>query len=206
MTPELINFIVWFLEECSKICKTVILIGNHDFLENNLNRVDAISPILDSLNNQKIIYYTDKGQYRDENIDWVIYSLKSGNTPPIIENSDRIKIGLFHGPVDGLKTDLGYEFNNIFDKNKFNGCDLVLCGDIHKRQVFDIPGNKKAYMVGSMIQQNYGESIKNHGYGIYDVNKDNYTFIDLENPRPYIKFRIESIDDIKDGNEKVINL
>ena len=42
MTPELINMVTWLLNECSKISKTILLIGNHDFLENNLNRVDAV--------------------------------------------------------------------------------------------------------------------------------------------------------------------
>ena len=51
MTPELINFVAWTLTECSKIAKTIVIIGNHDFLENNLQRVDALSPIVDSLNN-----------------------------------------------------------------------------------------------------------------------------------------------------------
>lgn len=205
MTPELIKMVTWLLGECSKISNTILLIGNHDFLENNLNRIDAISPILESLNNDKITYYMDSGVYKDENIDWVIYSLKTGNTPPNIPKSDNLKIGLFHGPVDGLSTDLGYKFDNIFSSNKFNGCDLVLCGDIHKRQVFNIPNNKKAYMVGSTIQQNFGENIRNHGFGVYDVKKDKYTFVDLKNPRPYIKFKINSIQDIENGNEKVTN-
>ena len=36
MTPELIEFVAWTLSECSKIAKTVIIIGNHDFLEKNI--------------------------------------------------------------------------------------------------------------------------------------------------------------------------
>ena len=91
MTPELINMVTWLLNECSKISKTILLIGNHDFLENNLNRVDAISPILDTLKNDSIIYYTESGVYEDENIDWVIFSLKSGNTPPKIKNNENIE-------------------------------------------------------------------------------------------------------------------
>ena len=205
MTPELINMVTWLLNECSKLSKTILLIGNHDFLENNLNRVDAISPILDTLKNDSIIYYTESGEYEDENIDWVIYSLKSGNTPPNIKSNSKLKIGLFHGPVDGLTTDLGYKFDNIFNKNKFEGCDLVLCGDIHKRQVFSIPNRKKAYMVGSTIQQNFGETIRNHGFGVYDIKKEKYEFIDLKNPRPYIKFKINSIEDLENGDEKVLN-
>ena len=199
MTPELIDMVAWTLTECSKICKTVLIIGNHDFLENNTSRLDALSPIIDSLNNPEIVYYKNRGVYEDENIDWVVYSLMDHNIPPDIEKSDRVKIGLFHGPVVGLSTDIGYKFEDGFDSSKFNGCDLVLCGDIHKRQVFDIPGKKKAYMVGSTIQQNYGETLTKHGYGVYDVLEDNYTFIDLPNPKPFLSFRISSYEDLETG-------
>jgi len=59
--------------------------------------------------------------------------------------------------------------------------------------------------VGSTIQQNYGESIKKHGFGIYDVVKDEYSFVDLDNPKPFLKFEINSYEDIIDGKEKLIN-
>ena len=32
MTPELVEFVAWVLTECSKITKTIVIIGNHDFL------------------------------------------------------------------------------------------------------------------------------------------------------------------------------
>jgi DNA repair exonuclease SbcCD nuclease subunit len=178
MTPELIEFVAWTLTECSKIAKTILIIGNHDFLENNMSRLDALTPIIDSLQDENIVYLKNRGVYEDQNIDWVVYSLMDHNIPPDIEKSDRVKIGLFHGPVQGLTTDIGYKFDSGFDSDKFKGCDLVLCGDIHKRQVFNIPGGKKAYMIGSTIQQNYGETINNHGYGIYDVINDKYEFVE----------------------------
>jgi len=206
MTPELINFVVWILTECSKICKTVLIIGNHDFLESNLSRVDALSPIIDSLKNPDIIYYKDSGVYVDENIDWVVYSLVNHNVRPEIDKSDNVKIGLFHGPIQGLTTDIGYKFEDGFDTDRFKGCDLVLCGDIHKRQTFTIPDRKKAYMIGSTIQQNFGENVKNHGYGIYYVDKNKYETIDLDNPRPFLNFKIKSIKDLEKGNERLVNI
>jgi hypothetical protein len=81
----------------------------------------------------------------------------------------------------------------------------VLCGDIHKRQVFDIPGGKKAYMIGSTIQQNFGEKVTKHGYGVYDIEKDEYDFVDLPNPKPFLSFYINSIDNLVDGTEKLVN-
>ena len=205
MTPELIEFVAWTLTECSKIAKTVLIIGNHDFLENNMSRLDALTPIIDSLQDENIAYLKSRGEYEDENVDWVVFSLMDHNIPPDIEKTGRVKIGLFHGPVQGLTTDVGYKFDSGFDSDKFKGCDLVLCGDIHKRQVFNIPGGKKAYMVGSTIQQNYGETLKNHGYGIYDVINDTYEFVDLENPKPFLSFKIKSFEDILNGNERLAN-
>ena len=205
MTPELIEFVAWTLTECSKIAKTVLIIGNHDFIENNMSRLDALTPIIDSLENENIVYYKNRGVYQDDNIDWVVYSLMDHNIPPDIEKSDRIKIGLFHGPVQGLTTDIGYTFETGTEVERFNGCDLVLCGDIHKRQVFDIPGGKKAYMVGSTIQQNFGETMKKHGFGIYDVEQNKYEFVDLVNSKPFMSFSIKSFDDIVDGKERLTN-
>lgn len=205
MTPELIEFVAWTLTECSKISKTVLIIGNHDFIENNMSRLDALTPIIDSLENENIVYYKNRGVHQDDNIDWVVYSLMDHNIPPDIEKSDRIKIGLFHGPVQGLTTDIGYTFETGTEVERFNGCDLVLCGDIHKRQVFDIPGGKKAYMVGSTIQQNFGETIKKHGFGIYDVEQNKYEFVDLVNSKPFMSFSIKSFDDIVDGKERLTN-
>ena len=206
MTPELIEFVAWTLTECSKITKTILIIGNHDFLENNMSRLDALTPIIDSLQDENIVYLKSRGVYEDQNIDWCVYSLMDHNIPPDIQKSDQVKIGLFHGPVQGLTTDIGYKFDTGFETDKFAGCDIVLCGDIHKRQVFNIPGGKKAYMVGSTIQQNYGETIKNHGYGIYDVEKDKYEFVDLENPKPFLSFKIKSFEDIINGDEVLSNV
>jgi DNA repair exonuclease SbcCD nuclease subunit len=205
MTPELIEFVAWILTECANITKTIVIIGNHDFLESNNSRLDAITPIVDSLKNNNIVYLKNRGVYPDENINWCVYSLMDHNIPPEITKSESKNIGLFHGPVQGLTTDVGYKFEDGFDVSKFKGCDLVLCGDIHKRQVFDIPGGKKAYMVGSTIQQNFGEKLTKHGYGVYDVENDQYDFVDLPNPKPFLKFEITSIDDLVNGTEKLLN-
>jgi len=205
MTPELVEFVAWVLSECAKIAKTIVIIGNHDFLENNNTRLDALTPIIDSLKNDRITYLKNRGVYEDENVNWCVYSLMEHNLPPDIQKSDKTNIGLFHGPIQGLYTDIGYKFEDGFDVDKFSGCDLVLCGDIHKRQVFDIPGKKKAYMIGSTIQQNFGEKITKHGYGVYDVEQDVYDFVDLPNPKPFLAFYINSIDNLVDGTEKLTN-
>jgi uncharacterized protein (DUF2147 family) len=68
MTPELIEFVAWVLNECSKIAKTIVIIGNHDFFENNIQRLDALTPIIDSLQNENVVYLKDRGVYEDGNV------------------------------------------------------------------------------------------------------------------------------------------
>jgi len=205
LTPELIDISSWLLTECVKIATIIIIPGNHDFLTNNTDRLDALTPIISSLNNPNIYYYKDRGVYEDENVSWCVYSQFQGNIPPDLNVATGIKIGLFHGAIQGMTTDLGYDFgDHAYDISKFDGLDAALCGDIHKRQEFKFKTGK-GYMIGSTIQQNIGESIGRHGYGIYDIYSDEYKYVDLSNPKPFLKFQINSFDDIINGTEILKN-
>ncbi len=197
----------WFLRELSYLGNVVIIPGNHDFLENNTQRLDSISPVVELLDSENISYYKDSGAYIDDNIQWVVYSLYQHNSrPEFIKDETKFTVGLFHGPIMGLSTDLGYEFEDAYDQLNFVDLDLLLCGDIHKRQQFTLPNGGHAIMVGSLIQQNFGETVKHHGYGIYDVETNEYTFHDLPNEQPFLHFRINDIKDIENETEEHVNL
>ena len=60
--------------------------------------------------------------------------------------------------------------------------------------------------IGSTIQQNYGENLNKHGYGILNVETMEYETIDLFNPKPFLSFNINSFDDIINGTEKLANV
>lgn len=64
----------------------------------------------------------------------------------------------------------------------------------------------KIIQIGSLIQQNFGETIKHHGYGIYDVGSNEYTFHDLKNEQPYLHFKINDIKDIENEKEILLNI
>jgi DNA repair exonuclease SbcCD nuclease subunit len=206
ISNEQILLTSWFLTELTKIGKVVILPGNHDFLENNIQRLDSITPVVELLNNEDIMYFKDGGVYDDDNIKWVVYSLYQHNNRPEFERTEGTYIGLFHGPIQGLSTDLGFEFSSAYDTLNFINLDLLLCGDIHKRQTFMLPNNAKGVMIGSLIQQNFGETVKHHGYGTYDIETKEYKFHDLENERPYYHFTISDIKDIENETEELLNL
>jgi DNA repair exonuclease SbcCD nuclease subunit len=199
----------WFIKELTEYGKVIIIPGNHDFLENNVQRLDSITPVVELLDNPHITYFKDGGDYvdTDGNIQWIVYSLYQHNArPEFTKQEGLLTVGLFHGPIQGMSTDLGFQFEDGYDQLNFVDLDLLLCGDIHKRQTFTLPGGGKGVMIGSMIQQNFGETVKHHGYGIYDVKTDTYTFHDLQNEQPFLHFTINDIKDIENEIEKNVNL
>jgi len=142
ISNEQLLFLAWFLKECTKICKTIVVAGNHDLLENNKDRLDSLTPVIELLDNDDIQYLKQSLCYVDDNIVWCNYSIFEENKRPDIESSrveniDKIFIGLLHAPVIGATTNLGYEFEDGIEAEYFDGCDLVLLGDIHKRSSFE---------------------------------------------------------------------
>ena len=82
----------------------------------------------------------------------------------------------------------------------------LLCGDIHKRQIFKLTNGGNAVMIGSMIQQNFGETVNYHGYGIYDFETKKYETFDIENEQPFLHFSISDISDIEKNGEILLNI
>jgi len=211
-----------FLKECAKICPVVIIAGNHDLLENNNDRLDSITPVVKVLDNEHIKYYKESKCYEDDNVVWCVYSVFEHNAQPDILpirkklGNGKTYIGLFHAPVLGSKTDTGFNFDHGVNLPYFDGCDIVMLGDIHKIQDFELKqvryeDGKKTNTVtpiaysGSMIQQNYGESIGNHGYLLWDIASKTYEQVNIESTYGLYKFQIKSLEDLDKGEEKLVN-
>jgi len=211
ISNELLLLGTWFLKELLKISPVVLVAGNHDLLENNKGRLDSISPMVELIDNPNLIFYKESKCYLDDNIVWCNYSIFDNNERPDIEayksenkNDDVTYIGLYHAPIVGATTDIGYEFTEGTTVEHFDGCQMVLCGDIHKRQNFEYKGIP-IVMPSSLIQQNFGETVSRHGYLIWDVESRTYIEKDIDTRYGFYKFNIKSLDDIENGNEKLVN-
>lgn len=209
MSPELVAMVMKFLTRCSEIAKTVVLIGNHDFLTNNMERLDALSPVIDAMKNPNISYFKRSECVEDENVIWVPISLMDENKIPDCFNpknklKEKTYIGLFHSPLTGVKTELGFAFGDVYSLDNFMGLDWVLCGDIHKRQVIK-ETDPTIIMVGSMIQQNFGETLSSHGYCTIDLEKNEYKFVDIPSDYGFYQMKITNVDDDKDFGEQLLN-
>ena len=189
ISPEIIECLSWWFTEMAKICPVHVILGNHDGLILNKHRQDAITPILNALNNKNIYLYKDSGTYpiHDTDFEWCVYScFDEDGWHDVKSTSDKISIGLFHGSVVGSKTDIDWSIEGEVDEKFFSECDFVMLGDIHKMQYLD-KSNKIAYP-GSTIQQNYGEDT-GKGFLFWDIeSKDKFTstFYEVHHSRPFI--------------------
>lgn len=207
ISPELVRELSTLLKRCAELCPTVVIAGNHDTNLNNAHRLDALTPIIENLNDPNVIYLRDSGVYEIANRTFIVYGVFDINQQenwPEIPETDNFKIGLFHGPIHNSVTDVGFVVSNrSVNRDSFDGCDMVLCGDIHKRQLLSTENPLIAY-AGSMIQQSHGEALDGHGYIVWNL-WDNHgieefngktlidgDFVDIENDWGYYTLDINN--------------
>ena len=222
ISPENIIHVYNFFKELNSICKTIIVAGNHDMLMNNTDRVDSLVPLFE-IGKLPNVTYIDKelgfksGCLKDDGVVWCLYSSYDAFNPPDIEafktksrsKTPQCYVGLIHTDINGAITTTNYVTEKGIDPNVFEGCDFVIAGHIHKRQELKKNGVKIVYC-SSISQKDYGESVTGHGYVLWDISdpeEPTYEYIDIPNPEGgFYKFEINSIDDIKEDNEELINL
>lgn len=185
--PETIILARTFLESLTKIAPTILIIGNHDFAENNLQRADAMTAVCHGIHISCLKF---TGLYRLGN---VLFSFSSLFDQKFIRRSDIITTNggpiykLFHGTVIGSincngRANQQSHHGNYHSLSDFEGYDAVLLGHIHLYQKL---APNIAY-AGSLIQQNYGEPIENHGFLVWDLKTHTHTFHHVDNDFIYI--------------------
>ena len=188
MTPEVVDMTQNFLRSLSDIMPTILIPGNHDANLNNPSRLDALSPIVQALNHPNLHYYKNTTIFEFGGVTFVHKSVfdSSDGFIPSSDVEGEFKIGLFHGPVDGIQTEHGFKIDNKkVTVESFNGYDLVLLGDIH------VPNNSVGGVhtikyPGSLISQNHSESIyPEHGMLVWDIQTKSSTFVHIENAYGY---------------------
>jgi DNA repair exonuclease SbcCD ATPase subunit len=203
MSPELLKEISWLFTECSKHCETILIAGNHDCNMNNSDRLDVLTPIVDALNLPNFHYLKDTQVYSIGGIDFSVFSIfdKRDNWIMADKLSANKKIALFHGPLDTSTTDVGYVVSSRhFKPEIFDGFDLALLGDIHKRQEIITEAGCKIVYAGSLVQQNFGESLDKHGFLVWDMDTLTYEEVDIQNEYGYYTMNVDNgiVPDVSD--------
>jgi DNA repair exonuclease SbcCD ATPase subunit/DNA repair exonuclease SbcCD nuclease subunit len=167
------------VENLTSIGRTIIFHGNHDRNQNEKDQPSLISSTITTSNltilDRTQSFVIDKIGFSYVNIDDTLDELRtSGRIDllpafPEIQTSVDHKVALFHGTFanvklnnDTVSPESSYPFEWI------GSFDYALLGDIHLRQKGTYGKTLWGYS-GSLVQQNYGEEIINHGYMVWDL-------------------------------------
>lgn len=190
-----------FFAEAAKKIEVVLITGNHDMNEQNLDQIDALTPLLMF---SPIHYLRDTGLYQFGNFVFAVSSLTDAKfiKYSMIDKTKYPKgtrfIKLYHGMLKGavgdnnqpLKVTVSKKTSRNREPSHFKGYDAVLLGDIHKYQFL----NKKKTIAycGSLIQQNHGESLDHHGILVWNMagKKITTSYIEIENDWGFVTFTI----------------
>ena len=189
-SPEETRLVAEFFLNLADIGDLLVIPGNHDCNLNNKSREDVLSPIIDLVQqiNPKIHFWKKTGVYKMGGCTFghlSVFDITKDGKPnakniPRAKNIDGDhKIAIYHGGVGNFQVDTGLvmsdEYVNVID---FDGYDMTLLGDIHKRQFLN-DSETMAYP-GSLIQQNFAEAPE-HGFLLWDVETRKSEFIQVEN-------------------------
>jgi len=192
MSPELVATVSNLFKSLASLAPTIIITGNHDCNLNNANRLDALSPIVNALNDNNIHYLKDTGIYKISNIHFNVMSVfdQPSNFIKAADFQGEYKVALHHGAVNSAETDMGIVLSNTHvTTDLFEGHDLVLLGDIHKMQYLN-SARTIAY-AGSLIQQNFGEGLI-HGILVWDVATKTSEFVEIDNDYGYCTLEVDN--------------
>lgn len=172
-----------FIQSLSKIGRLYIISGNHDYDQSDPNKPSLVySSTFDIPNvcvlNSSTSFVIDDMGFSFVSIDKTLDTYRNSGriqdlpTFPIITEPVKYKIALFHGSFASAKLYNGKSIEETFNPYPLEWVkefDYVLLGDIHKRQVFTYKKKTICGYSGSLIQQNFGEDIINHGYLIWNL-------------------------------------
>ena len=182
------------IENLTKIGKTIILEGNHDSIQHELNQPSLVTSTFEIenlivLRETKSFVINDIG-FSYVNIRDTLDNLSSSGRKtklepfPIITDNVKYKIALFHGTFANIKLYNGTCTTNDHNPYPFEwieNFDFALLGDIHLRQK-NVYKNKLLWCYsGSLVQQNFGEDILDHGYVIWNLDNKDIEFVNVYN-------------------------
>lgn len=212
------NIMLKCIKRLTNKYNVLIFIGNHDYDVNNKETLDCISPIATAyelFNDDSLTFLKESCCIVKDNIIFAHYSNFEDNKRPNIEAyrskyPDKTVIGLFHDVIQGALNHYDYDISknhhNTPTVDIFEGCDFAIMGDIHKHQVLKYNHDRnKAVYCGSLFQLNYGETVTGHGYCLWDVDSQNFEFIELDIDYGMYKLVIDSIETYTE-NTKIVNI
>ena len=189
-----------FINTLTKIAPTIIIPGNHDLQQQYPDEPGLLdsciyddNPNLYYLSTTTSISFNNVGistiSVKDTLVEGEGCGIKENlpNFPRQFDNTVSTTVALFHGSFGKTKLNEKQEADeqNSYPLDMLKGFDIATLGDIHLPQHNIHQECSYAYS-GSLIQQNFGENIIDHGYVIWDIKTKTPKFKNVYNDIGYI--------------------
>lgn len=205
LESKLISFVKSTIYKISRVLPVFMITGNHDLLSSNRNIPDSITSVFFSdsdlpfmIDNEHDIYYLKStGYYIYNNVGFGVLSIfdvldntSSGLRENVIfpdgnvldeyfkNRENTVKLALLHTTVKDslIQTNDGHSrflesYENHISVDNIKNYDYILLGDVHKFQYIE-----NACYPSSLVQQNFGEDVIDHGYVIHDFKNKKREF------------------------------
>ncbi len=180
----------------AEVCPVVLIRGNHDYRQDMDDSTDLIGALV--VDTPNVHYLDATGNYTFGNIGFGVVAIQDAlakgdasaqaqvaDLPPFPDPREfsgaSVTVALFHGTINGCKLQNYARSPHGYPIEWFDGYDLVLLGDVHLRQTKDRWG-----YAGSLIQQNFGESLFGHGCSVWDIATRSVRHIDIKCPTGFV--------------------
>lgn len=197
-----------FLEGLTSLGKVILFHGNHDRNQNEVNQPSLITSTV-NMNNLQILHNSQSFILDDIGFSYLSIddtltdeatSGRINELPqfPAIDHPVKYKVALFHGTFANVKLYNGTEVTdtqNPYPFKMLDGFDYALLGDIHLRQKGYYQDRTLWGYAGSLVQQNYGEDLINHGYMIWNVREASIKEVNVYNEVGLVNLKSDA-----DGN------
>ena len=192
ISPEYVDMCSQFFENLADIAPTYAILGNHDGNLKNSSRQDALSPIVNALDNPNLHLLKNSGEtLLGKEFCLNVLSVFDRDNWQKPTDPGKINIALYHGSISKCRTDTNWTMTFGEDEiSIFDDFDFAMLGDIHRRQYLD--GVGRIWYCGSTVQQNHGET-NDKGILIWDIqSKDDWDVepVVFKNPKPFITLEL----------------
>lgn len=200
-----------FFREVAGVVPVLVIDGNHDIYTERADRMGSLESVMSSYVSEgnPVHYLKETGLYMVGDVGFGVTAvrdtLQRSTATCVRENLPRFPpaaalrgagakraVALFHGTV---RPGVTVAREREYPLSWFAGYDVAMFGDWHVQEVYGAEAGLPAWgYPGSLVQQNFGEALRGHGYIRWEMESCEARAVHVANPLGFVTY---SADDDK---------
>ena len=194
-----------FVTGLARLVPVYIIQGNHDYRQDQHDTPDLIGALLHERTLENVCYMEGTGRYVAGDVGFGLVSVRetlvAGDTsgqvadlpafpdPSGFPEGVATKVALFHGTINNCTLQNYTKSPTGYPIRWFEGYDIACLGDVHLRQVHTTNDGMSWGYPGSLIQQDFGEPIIDHGMLVWNIGDKTVSAKNVANDHGFLKVK-----------------